>query len=230
MAWESAPPSPWPPPPSGPEAWAPEQRPRRLRFSRTEVRHLSLALGALVAAFVLLHTVPPLYGAAERIPNPVGLALLVAAIVGPAFLFHELAHKVVAQRKGCWAEFRAFPQGLLLMLVTALVGFLFAAPGAVMIAGTDIRRRDYGLIGAAGPMTNVLMAGLTLPLLLTPFREAGFLAVSINLFLAGFNMIPWPPFDGEKVLKGGGRGMYAGVLGALFGVAGGAWLLLRTLR
>ncbi len=222
MAWEAPPP---------PEPWAPvaapPPEPPRLRFSRTEVRHLSLALGALVAAFIILHTVPPLYGAAERMPNPVGLALLVAAIVGPAFLFHELAHKVVAQRKGCWAEFRAFPQGLLLMLGTALIGFLFAAPGAVMIAGTSIRRRDYGLIGAAGPLTNVAMAGIAAPFLLTPFREVGFLAIYINLFLAGFNMLPVAPFDGEKVLKGS-KGLYAGIVGAIAGVGGAAWLLLRT--
>lgn len=224
MAWEAPPPEPWAP------VWAPpEPRPRGLRFSRTEVRHLALALGALVAAFILLHTVPPLYGAAERIPNPVGLALLVAAIVGPAFLFHELAHKVVAQRKGCWAEFRAFPQGLLLMLGTALIGFLFAAPGAVMIAGTSIHRRDYGLIGAAGPLTNVLMAGVAAPFLLTPFREVGFLAIYINLFLAGFNMLPVAPFDGEKVLRGS-KGLYAGVVGAIAGVGGVAWLLLRGLH
>ncbi|MEM3086102.1 MAG: metalloprotease [Halobacteria archaeon] len=227
MAWESAPPAPWSPPPLGPETWAPGADPRRLRFSRTEARHLSLALGALVAAFVILYTVPPLYGAAPPHPNPLGLVLLVTAIIGPAFVLHEMAHKVVAQRKGCWAEFRAFPRGLLLMLATALIGFLFAAPGAVMIAGTEIRRRDYGLIGAAGPLTNVLMAGVALPVLLTSFREVASLAVYINLFLAGFNMLPFAPFDGEKVLKGGGKGMFAGVVGAIAGVGGVAWLLLR---
>ena len=32
--------------------------------------------------------------------------------VGPAFLLHEIGHKIVAKRHGCWAEFRADPKGL----------------------------------------------------------------------------------------------------------------------
>ena len=27
--------------------------------------------------------------------------------VGPAFILHEIGHKIVAKRNGCWAEFRA---------------------------------------------------------------------------------------------------------------------------
>ena len=31
--------------------------------------------------------------------------------VGPAFLLHEIGHKIVAKYYGCWAEFRSDPQG-----------------------------------------------------------------------------------------------------------------------
>ncbi len=55
--------------------------------------------------------------------------------VGVAFLLHEIAHKVVAIEHGQIAEFRADYQMLFLALMGALVGFLFAAPGAVYHRG-----------------------------------------------------------------------------------------------
>ncbi len=32
--------------------------------------------------------------------------------IAPAFVLHEIGHKIVAKYYGCWAEFRADPQGL----------------------------------------------------------------------------------------------------------------------
>lgn len=208
-----------------PEPWAPVQvpvpGPRGLRFSRTEVRHLSLALGALVAAFTILYLTPVSGGAPS---DPLPLILLTTAIVGPAFVLHELAHKVVAQRKGCWAEFRAWPFGLLMMLVMSVTGFLFAAPGAVMIAG-QVGVRDFGRIGAAGPLTNVLFVAGAIPFFLTPFRGPAALVVQINAMLAVLNMLPLAPLDGEKVLRASKR-LYAMVvvsIGAVIGLAVAAW-------
>lgn len=223
MAWE---PPPGSPPPLGPDPWAPAPEVRRLRFSPTEVRHLALALGALVAAFVIMEL---LYGLSGPTAGGVVSVLLVTAVVGPAFLLHEFAHKVVAQRRGCWAEFRAFPLGLLLMLATAALGFLFALPGAVMIAGSVglLSRQEYGRIGAAGPLTNVVLAGLAVPLLLTPLRAFGVLMAYINVALAFLNMLPFAPLDGEKVLRASKR-LYGGVVGSIVGVAAAAVLVWRA--
>ncbi len=131
------------------------------------------------------------------------LTLLVSAItVGTGFLLHELAHKLVAQYYHCWAEFRADNTMLLIALFSSLFGFIFAAPGAVMIYGPHITRRQNGLISIAGPMTNFILAILFLAMLFVPLAiihaiaSYGFL---INTWLGLFNMVPFLNFDGKKI-------------------------------
>ena len=68
-------------------------------------------------------------------PTVLGVNLLMSfAAVMTGFLLHELAHKWMAQKYGCWAEYRGNRNGLLLALLMGAVGFLIAAPGAVMVA------------------------------------------------------------------------------------------------
>ncbi len=125
--------------------------------------------------------------------------------VGPGFVFHELSHKFVAQRYGYWAEFRMWPMGLVLALVTSLIGFIFAAPGATYISGTNITKEENGVISVAGPMMNVAIAALFTPLLLLSGGSllylVGYIGVRINVFLALFNMLPIGPLDGSKVFR-----------------------------
>ncbi len=128
------------------------------------------------------------------------MALLTA---GLGFLLHELAHKFVAQRYGCVAEFRAFDQMIYLAVGLALlVGFIFAAPGAVMIHGM-ITRRENGLISAAGPLTNYVLGLVFLGLssiVASPLLTKSFLVgFQINMWLGLFNMIPFGNFDGIKI-------------------------------
>lgn len=121
---------------------------------------------------------------------------------GLGFLLHELAHKVVAQRYGCMAEFRAFDQMLYLALGLAmLIGFIFAAPGAVMISGM-VTRKENGYISLAGPLTNYVLAALFLALsFLLPAGNFIFsIGFSINAWLGLFNLIPFGNFDGIKIL------------------------------
>ena len=85
--------------------------------------------------------------------------------MGLGFLLHQLAHKFVAQKYGCVAEFRAFDQMLYLAVGLAFfVGFIFAAPGAVMIRGY-VDRRKNGIISIAGPAVNIMLAVIFLILL-----------------------------------------------------------------
>ncbi|MFH1054325.1 MAG: peptidase M50 [Candidatus Woesearchaeota archaeon] len=124
--------------------------------------------------------------------------------VGLGFLLHELAHKLVAQHYGCFAEFRSFDSMLVIALVFAFFfGIVFAAPGAVMISGPVGKSRN-GKISMAGPLMNLILAAIFLInfiFLPVPFLKTLFgLGFLINTWLALFNMIPVWNFDGKKIL------------------------------
>jgi len=129
-----------------------------------------------------------------------GIALVT---VGAGFVLHELMHKFTSERYGFRAEFKMWPQGLLLALgLSIFTGFVFAAPGATYIDGYGIRPRENGIISLAGPLTNVAIAVLFFPLTFTnntTLFEVGALGSYINIFLAAFNMLPIMPLDGAKV-------------------------------
>jgi len=134
--------------------------------------------------------------------------------VGLGFLLHELAHKVVAQRYGCFAEFRAWNAMLILMLATSVLGIILAAPGAVLISGPVGKRRN-GIISVAGPVVNIVLAiaFLFLFFVLPVGKLVAVNGFTINIWLALFNMIPVWNLDGKKVLAWS-KPAYFGVLGA----------------
>ena len=169
----------------------------KINTSETEIRDLIKAWVAVSIAFAMI------------MGGLAGLdfyqVFIVAAItVGTGFLLHELGHKLVAQRYGCFAEFRSFDQMLVLAIIMSFFGFVFAAPGAVMIRGPVGKRRN-GIISAAGPIVNITLALLFLLLLFLSY--GGFMSIIafygfyINSWLALFNMIPIWNLDGSKVLR-----------------------------
>ena len=172
-------------------------------FSGVEIRDIIIAWLALGFAFTLTRFTL-LGGAVFDAPDfavYLGIALIT---VGPGFVFHELSHKFVAQRYGFWAEFRMWPMGLLLALVTSLFGFLFAAPGATYISGANITAQENGKISLAGPLVNVVIGTLFFPLYFSSnalLAGIGFFGAYINVFLALFNLLPIGPLDGAKVWR-----------------------------
>jgi Zn-dependent proteases len=127
---------------------------------------------------------------------------------GLGVLLHELAHRVVARYYGAQAHFLANNNWLILSIVIAFMGVFVAAPGAVWHRGY-LTKQQSGLIALAGPATNfvlviVFMIILFASILLGAPDWLYMLAImgyGINSWLGLFNMIPFGPFDGAKVLN-----------------------------
>lgn len=175
----------------------------RLRFpSAIEARHLIIAWLVLGIAF-----------SARWLFAQPSIVLLMVAVslitVGLGFIFHELSHKFTAEMYDCWAEFRMWPWALAMALVLAVAsrgGFIFAAPGATYIVSRrlgGLTRRENGLVSLAGPITNIALAMVFIPLQFwpDPLSLIGWRGFQVNLWLAAFNMIPFGALDGQKVIS-----------------------------
>jgi len=154
----------------GRETWEqPKHHTGRLwHFSDVEKEHLRLAMGAFTLAlgFMAVGGISGIsaYGFSSWVVMLLLSMPVMFIAIGPAFLFHEIGHKLVAKKNGCWAEFRADPKGLQFgIAISFFLGFLFMAPGAVMVAGL-VTRRQNGHIAVAGPLTNLALFLIGVPL------------------------------------------------------------------
>jgi Zn-dependent protease len=148
-------------------------------IGKAELGELMISLVVLTVAFAVMGE--------KQLPSA-DIFLMSALGVGTGFILHELAHKFMAQRYGYIAQYRASWGGLaLLVIMSVMVGFIFAAPGAVEIRrkepiygktfssygdGPAIKevqkdiiemdearsKREMLWIAMAGPMTNIVLA------------------------------------------------------------------------
>jgi Zn-dependent protease len=92
-----------------------------------------------------------------------------------------------------------------------LGGFIFGWAKPVPYNPYNLRNQKWGpaLVGAAGPLSNFLVAvvfglliryGSTSAFLPASFFQIATLIVFINLILGIFNLVPIPPLDGSKIL------------------------------
>jgi len=151
----------------------------------------------------------------------------VAAVAVVSITTHEASHGFVADRLG---DPTAREMGRLtlnplphidlfltillpLVLIVSGTGFIFggAKPVPVNVARLRNPRRDWALVGAAGPLANLAIA-LLLSVLLSLASRAGVvpssplvrtlaIGIFLNVLLAVFNLLPIPPLDGSRVVQ-----------------------------
>ena len=152
----------------------------------------------------------------------------VATVAIVSITSHEAAHGFVADRLG---DPTARERGRLtlnplrhidlvftillpLFLLLSHSGFIFGGAKPVPVDVTRLRRprRDWALVGAAGPAMNMVIA-IALTAILWAATHAGvadpssrlteILAIGIylNALLAVFNLVPIPPLDGSRIVQ-----------------------------
>jgi Zn-dependent protease len=134
-----------------------------MEIDTEEVMHILVSVLAIALAMTLF-TAPSL--AALTGKHFIAAMIVFTIAIGSGFIFHELMHRYFARKFGAWAGYRAWTEGLVLMLILAVlpfftgIHFLFLAPGAVYIVGRNITRQQNGIISVAGPVTNIVLAGI----------------------------------------------------------------------
>jgi Zn-dependent protease len=146
-------------------------------------------------------------------------------IVVPILLFSISLHESMHALVGYWlGDDTAKHQGrislnplrhvdpfLTVLLPIILVLSHLPVFGAAKPVQIDFRRVKYdefggALIGAAGPLTNLVIAAIAALILNTTMPSSGLAqnilayTIVINIGFAVFNLIPWPPLDGSRVL------------------------------
>lgn len=167
----------------------------RFWFSPTEIKHLTLS-----ALLVMLVGLSWLFFLRTYSLATLIVAALVFVLI---FLLHEIAHKLVAQHYGLWAEFRLTLFGALITLLSIISPLKIVSPGAVMIAGYA-SKESVGKTAIAGPLVNIALSIFSLALTFVPsgpFFVVAVFSAALNAFIAVFNLVPVGMLDGLKVLQ-----------------------------
>lgn len=148
--------------------------------------------------------------------------IIYATTAGIGFLFHEIAHKVLAERLGYRAYYRIWPVGIIMALLISIISkgsFVFAALGAVYIVPVFIRNNpneSYGKIALSGPLVNLILAFVFL--FVNKWIGLLYVGYEVNSWLAAFNLLPFYPLDGSKVFS------WSKFIWAIFAII--AWIMV----
>ena len=171
------------------------KREKHIYFSYKEVKHVSIAAALVIGIGLSM----ALYSFSWSWTAMAAFAVVMTI----SFLVHEIAHKVMAQKAGMWAEFRLTTWGAVLTLVSVFLPFKMIAPGAMMLGGQAPSAKEMVKISIAGVITNMIFAatflGLAFGLPISEYSGMLFFAAYINSFMALFNLIPFGVLDGYKL-------------------------------
>ncbi len=168
-----------------------------------------------IAFIIALTAISLTVGSRYLVFGPIIFFPIVAASVSLAFLPHELMHRYIARKMGCFSRFVLDPFGLMLTLATAIpfIPFKIIIPGYVLISShyydPITRKRIEGVSAIAGPLTNLVIALIGIVLLNTValLRTNQYLnifllyLIIVNAWIAFFNLLPVPPLDGSKIIS-----------------------------
>ena len=168
-----------------------------------------------IAFIIALTAISLTVGSRYLVYGPITFFPIVAASVSLAFLPHELMHRYIARKMGCFSRFVLDPFGLMLTLATAIpfIPFKIIIPGYVLISShyydPITRKRIEGVSAIAGPLTNLVIALIgivllnTVALLIANQYLNIFLLylIIVNAWIAFFNLLPIPPLDGSKIIS-----------------------------
>jgi Zn-dependent protease len=179
------------------------KRERHIYFSHKELKHIGVAAALVIGIGFSIG----LYGNILGGFNPQWtwtVMAIFAVIMTSSFLAHEIAHKIMGQKNGLWAEFRLTTWGSVLTLVSVFLPFKMISPGAMMLAGQP-SGDEIVKISISGPAVNLIFAssllGIALVLPASLFVNMLFFAAYINAFMAVFNLIPFGILDGFKIFS-----------------------------
>ena len=181
---------------------------RREERYGAELRRRGQGEAAHLAAGTLLVVLAGFSIIGYNIGLPLWILILLVGGFAASFLLHEFGHRTAARRYGLRAGFRLDPTGSILTLVTSLpfIPFKIIAPGAVVVSGL-LTIPMMGWISLAGPLANIVLSAAFLNLYAASLQLKHFLLAyafvrlaQLNAFIALFNLIPFGPLDGVKVL------------------------------
>jgi len=178
-------------------SYVPTQPKRKIHFSDKEIKHLTIAALLVIGVGLSLGLFSNLF-----YTDYVMLATF-TIILTASFLLHEIAHKIVAQREGLWAEFRLTLIGAILTLVSSITPFFkIISPGAVMVAGSA-DTKSIGKTSIAGPLTNITLSIVFFAGTFLFTQQVGIFALAafFNAWIALFNLIPFGILDGFKIFR-----------------------------
>ena len=175
-----------------------------MEFKEKEIKDFVLSIFSISTLFIISN----LFSNTQFLND-----LFIGLIITTISLFTKIyAEKRVAEKYDCNVVYN-FEYNL--FLISLLIGFLTGGTIIFPIVGTitvisayytrlghkyvNITQREKGLINLSGPISNIILALISL--ILYPINNYFFQQLlNLNVLMSVFSLIPAPPLEGSKVL------------------------------